>query len=80
MAFIPLTLPSVSVLSLLTFTKKNIKDSEIIAMEHSFHGRSTGSLAVTGNENYRKDFMPLMSGVKFATFNDLTSLFNQGAL
>ena len=55
-------------------TKKNIKDSEIIAMEHSFHGRSTGSLAVTGNENYRKDFMPLMSGVKFATFNDLESV------
>ena len=55
-------------------TKKNIKDSEIIAMEHSFHGRSTGSLAVTGNENYRKDFMPLMSGVKFATFNDLDSV------
>ena len=55
-------------------TKKGIEDSEIIAMEHSFHGRSTGALAVTGNPNYRKDFMPLMSGVKFATFNDLDSV------
>ena len=55
-------------------TKKNIEDSEIIAMEHSFHGRSTGSLAVTGNPNYRKDFMPLMNGVKFAKFNDLESV------
>ena len=55
-------------------TKKGIEDSEMIAMEHSFHGRSTGALAVTGNPNYRKDFMPLMSGVKFATFNDLDSV------
>ena len=55
-------------------TKKGMEDSEIIAMEHSFHGRSTGALAVTGNSNYRKDFMPLMSGVKFATFNDLDSV------
>ena len=55
-------------------TKKGMEDSEIIAMEHSFHGRSTGALAVTGNPNYRKDFMPLMSGVKFATFNDLDSV------
>ena len=55
-------------------TKKGIKDSEIIAMEHSFHGRSTGALAVTGNPNYRENFMPLMSGVKFAAFNDLESV------
>ncbi len=55
-------------------TKKNIEDSEIIAMEHSFHGRSTGSLAVTGNPNYQRDFKPLMNGVKFAKFNDLESV------
>ncbi len=55
-------------------TKKNTEDSEIIAMKHSFHGRSTGSLAVTGNPNYQKDFKPLMNGVKFAEFNDLESV------
>ena len=47
---------------------------EIIAMEHSFHGRTVGSLSVTGNDHYREPFYPLMDGVKFATFNDLDSV------
>lgn len=47
---------------------------EIIAMEHSFHGRSTGALAVTGNDHYQEPFRPLMPGVKFAKFNDLDSV------
>lgn len=47
---------------------------EIIAMNHSFHGRSIGALSVTGNAHYREAFEPLMSGVKFADFNDLESV------
>ena len=47
---------------------------EIIAMEHSFHGRTVGSLSVTGTERYREPFLPLMDGVKFAKFNDLESV------
>ncbi|MGI6007773.1 MAG: aspartate aminotransferase family protein [Ruminococcus sp.] len=47
---------------------------EIIAMEHSFHGRSVGALSVTGNAHYREPFEPLMGGVKFARFNDLESV------
>lgn len=47
---------------------------EIIAMEHSFHGRSVGALSVTGNAHYREPFEPLMGGVKFADFNDLESV------
>lgn len=47
---------------------------EIIAMEHSFHGRSMGALAVTGTESYRKPFEPLMGGVRFAVYNDLDSV------
>lgn len=47
---------------------------EIIAMEHSFHGRTVGSLSVTGTEHYREPFLPLMEGVQFATFNDLDSV------
>ncbi|MDD6193334.1 MAG: aspartate aminotransferase family protein [Lachnospiraceae bacterium] len=47
---------------------------EIIAMEHSFHGRTVGSLSVTGTEHYREPFLPLMEGVRFATFNDLDSV------
>lgn len=47
---------------------------EIIAMEHSFHGRTVGALSVTGTKHYREPFLPLMDGVRFATFNDLDSV------
>ena len=47
---------------------------EIIAMNHSFHGRSMGALSVTGTEHYREPFEPLVGGVKFADFNDLDSV------
>ena len=49
-------------------------DHEIIAMNHSFHGRSIGALSVTGNAHYQEPFEPLMPGVKFADFNDLESV------
>lgn len=47
---------------------------EIIAMNHSFHGRTMGSLALTGNPNYQKPFGPMMEGVKFAEYNNLDSV------
>ncbi len=47
---------------------------EIIAMNHSFHGRSLGALSVTGNSHYRIPFDPLIPGIKFADFNDLESV------
>lgn len=57
------------------FSKTNdTSRSEIIAMEHSFHGRSMGALSVTGSESYRTPFGPLIPGVKFAVFNDLDSV------
>lgn len=46
----------------------------IIAMEHSFHGRTVGALSVTGNAHYREPFEPLMGGVRFAKFNDPDSV------
>ena len=49
---------------------------EVIAMEHSFHGRTVGALSVTGTDHYRKPFYPLMDGVKFAKYNDLKSVEN----
>lgn len=52
-------------------------DHEIIAMKHSFHGRTLGALAVTGNEHYQEPFKPMMDGVKFAEFNNLKSVKNQ---
>lgn len=47
---------------------------EIIAMHHSFHGRSMGALSVTGTEKYQIPFRPLVDGVRFAEFNDLESV------
>ena len=47
---------------------------EIIAMEHSFHGRTVGAVSVTGTAHYREPFEPLMGGVRFARFNDLESV------
>ncbi len=47
---------------------------EIIAMNHSFHGRTVGALSVTGNSHYQEPFRPLMGGVKFADFNDFESV------
>lgn len=52
-------------------------DHEIIAMEHSFHGRTMGALSVTGNVHYREAFEPLIGGVKFAEFNDFDSVLAQ---
>lgn len=47
---------------------------EIIAMNHSFHGRSLGALSVTGNAHYQEPFKPLVPGIRFADFNDLDSV------
>lgn len=49
-------------------------DHEIIAMNHSFHGRSMGALSVTGNPKYQEAFKPMIGHVKFADFNDLESV------
>ncbi len=49
-------------------------DHEIIAMNHSFHGRSMGALSVTGNTHYQDPFRPLIGGIRFANFNDLESV------
>lgn len=54
--------------------KDNSTDHEIIAMKHSFHGRSMGALSVTGNSRYQEPFKPLIGGIKFADFNDLDSV------
>lgn len=56
------------------YLKDGSTDHEIIAMKHSFHGRSLGALSVTGNSHYQEPFKPLIGGVKFADFNDLESV------
>lgn len=52
-------------------------DHEIIAMNHSFHGRSIGALSVTGNTHYQDPFRPLIGGIRFADFNNLESVKEQ---
>jgi len=47
---------------------------EIVSLDNSFHGRTFGSLSVTGQENYRRDFEPLLPGVHFVPRNDVTAL------
>ena len=47
---------------------------EVVAMEHSFHGRTFGAVSVTGKDAYREPFEPLVPGVRFATYNDLESV------
>lgn len=56
------------------YIKDGQNDHEIIAMNHSFHGRTVGALSVTGNTHYQDPFKPLMGGVQFADFNDLDSV------
>lgn len=47
---------------------------EIVSLENSFHGRSTGALALTGQPKYRKDFEPLLPGVKYVPKQDIAAL------
>ncbi len=56
------------------YNKDGGHDHEIIAMNHSFHGRSLGALSVTGNDHYQEPFKPLLPGIQFADFNDLDSV------
>ncbi len=57
-----------------SYNKNPKSKGEIIAMNHSFHGRSMGAVSVTGNEHYRTPFEPLIGGVKFADYNNLDSV------
>lgn len=53
---------------------KSEDKNQIIAMKHSFHGRTHGALAITGQEKYQKSFMPLIPNVSYAEYNNIESL------
>lgn len=59
------------------YLKDGSTDHEIIAMEHSFHGRTMGALAVTGTPKYREAFEPLIGNIRFARLNDMDSVREQ---
>lgn len=56
------------------YLKDGCTDHEIIAMEHSFHGRTMGALSVTGNPKYREAFQPMIGHIRFARMNDFESV------
>ncbi len=56
------------------YNKDGQTDHEIIALEHSFHGRTMGALSVTGTPKYREAFQPMIGHVKFAEMNDFESV------
>lgn len=59
------------------YLKDGRTDHEIIAMNHSFHGRTMGALSVTGNPHYREAFKPMIGNIKFADLNDFDSVLAQ---
>lgn len=56
------------------YLRDGCTDHEIIAMEHSFHGRTMGALSVTGNPKYREAFQPMIGHIRFARMNDFESV------
>ncbi len=59
------------------YLKDGRTDHEIIAMNHSFHGRTMGALSVTGNPHYRDAFEPMIGNIRFANLNDFDSVMAQ---
>lgn len=59
------------------YLKDGTTDHEIIAMNHSFHGRTMGALSITGNPHYREAFEPMIGNIKFADLNDFDSVLAQ---
>ncbi|MCM1266784.1 MAG: aspartate aminotransferase family protein [Bacteroidales bacterium] len=59
------------------YLKDGKTDHEIIAMNHSFHGRTMGALSVTGNPHYREAFAPMIGNIRFADLNDFDSVMAQ---
>jgi acetylornithine aminotransferase/acetylornithine/N-succinyldiaminopimelate aminotransferase len=48
--------------------------TKFIALEHSFHGRTMGSVSTTHKEKYREPFAPLVPGIEFVPFDDVDAL------
>ena len=56
------------------YIKDGAKDHQIVALEHSFHGRTYGALSVTGNSHYREAFGAMPCEARFAQMNDFDSV------
>ncbi|HOQ10324.1 MAG TPA: acetylornithine transaminase [Syntrophomonadaceae bacterium] len=56
------------------YRKKQANKTEIIAFEHSFHGRTMGALTATGQTKYHEGFGPLVPGFKYVEYNNLPAV------
>ena len=56
------------------YVKDGAKDHQVVALEHSFHGRTYGALSVTGNSHYREAFGQMPCEARFAKMNDMDSV------
>jgi acetylornithine/LysW-gamma-L-lysine aminotransferase len=63
-----------SIEAALKFSRKYSQKTGIISMYGGYHGKTFGALSVTYNAKYRKSFNPLLDGVKFVPFGDISSL------
>jgi LysW-gamma-L-lysine/LysW-L-ornithine aminotransferase len=63
-----------SIEAALKFSRKFTQKSGIISMYGGYHGKTFGALSVTYNSKYRKYFYPLLEGIKFVPFGDISSL------
>jgi acetylornithine aminotransferase len=58
----------------LKFARLATKKTKVVALVESFHGRTLGSLSMTGHEAYRTPFAPMVPGVTFVEPNDIAAL------
>lgn len=56
------------------FRRREQNRYKIITFNNSFHGRTTGALALTGQTKYQQGFEPLLPGIEYAEFNNLASV------
>lgn len=65
-----------SIEAALKFSRKYTQKTGIISMYGGYHGKTFGALSVTYNAKYRKSFNPLLEGIKFVPFGDLSAIKN----
>ena len=58
------------------FYHKGIEKYEIITANMSFHGRTMGTIAATGQAKFSKPFEPVTPGFVHVEFNDIDALIN----
>ena len=60
--------------SAIKYARKATGKAGVVALEGSFHGRTMGSLSITGQDDKRRGFEPLLGQVSFARPNNTLSL------